>query len=109
MPGRDVAALPTEVLIHRTGIAGQCSDSNSDRWFPENEPGPAATAAELDAYADFAREACAGCPVIMECRERALRVEARPGVRSHGVSGGLAPHERRALIRARRENLAVAS
>jgi hypothetical protein len=38
-----------------------------------------------------------------ECRELALRIEARPGVRSHGIWGGLAPWERRDLIRARRK------
>ncbi len=101
-PGPEVAAMGTAVLSHRIGLAGLCSDSNDDRWFPA-EPAVDAPAAARREYEDRARAACLGCTVMPECRELALRIEARPGVRSHGVWGGLAPWERRGLIRARRQ------
>ncbi len=101
LPAPEIAALDTPVLSHRVGLAGLCSDSSSDRWFPP-EPVPEALA-ERREYEYRARAACLGCAVMPECRELALRIEARPGVRSHGVWGGLAPWERRGLIRARCE------
>lgn len=47
-----------------------------------------------------AKRVCASCPVALACLEDALRVE-RGHVR-HGVRGGLGPHERLELERARR-------
>jgi len=99
-----VPLLPTEALAHRVGLAGKCSDAGHDGWFPVM-PAPSEPA-EVAAYEDYAREACAGCPVTGECLELALRTEARPGVQAHGISGGLAPWERTAMASARK---AVAS
>jgi hypothetical protein len=96
LPGPEITALDTPVLSHRVGLAGLCSDSNSDRWFPP-EPAPEALA-ERREYEDRARAACLGCAVMPECRELALRIEARPGIRSCGIWGGLAPWEREDLI-----------
>lgn len=99
LPAQEVNILDTQVLTHRVGLAGLCSDSNSDRCFP---PEPAADAlAERIEYEYRARAHCLGCSVMPECRELALRIEARPGFRSHGIWGGLAPWERKDLIAAR--------
>ena len=97
-----VALLATDVLAHRAGLAGKCSDAGHDGWFPSAPR----NAAERAAYEDYAREACAGCPVTGECLELVLRDESGPGAEAHGIAGGLAPWERMALIGARR---AVAS
>jgi hypothetical protein len=102
LPSPEITAMATPVLSHRVGAAGLCSDSNDDRWFPL-EPAQGAFVAERREYADRARAACLGCTVMPECRELALRIEARPAIRSHGIWGGLAPWERRDLIRARRK------
>lgn len=99
-PPSRVTQLATGALSARIGAAGLCSDSNSDWWFPP-EPAMDAPTAEVREYEDRARAACLGCTVMPECRELALRIEARPGIRSHGVWGGLAPWERRDLIRSR--------
>jgi hypothetical protein len=96
--------MSTEVLSHRAGLAGKCSDAGHDGWFPV-DPEPSEPA-ELAAYEDYARQACAGCPVMGECLELVLRDESRPGAEAHGIAGGLAPWERTALAGARR---AVAS
>ena len=102
-PPSDVTQLATGALSARVGAAGLCSDSNSDMWFPVPEPRPTASARARREYEDRARAACLGCTVMPECRELALRIEARPGIRSHGIWGGLAPWEREDLIRARRK------
>lgn len=98
-PPSRVTRLATGALSARVGAAGLCSDSNSDMWFPA-EPRESAGEARRE-YEDRARAACLGCTVMPECRELALRIEARPGIRSHGIWGGLAPWEREALIGAR--------
>jgi WhiB family redox-sensing transcriptional regulator len=88
--------MRTEVLQHRIGAAGLCSDSNDDRWYP--------VASSFDsraAYVAYARAACLGCSVIDECRELALRIEARVPGAPHGVWGGTTPAERREMIRRR--------
>lgn len=66
-----------------------------------------------------ARAACSGCPVIAECLEAALRVEAIPGRIAEGIYGGRTPEERDNLRRSARrrsraarvrvEDMAVAS
>lgn len=102
LPGPQVTAQATPVLSHRVGVAGVCADSADDKWFPA-EPGPSATGKARAAYEEYARAACSGCTVLMECRELALRIEGRPRFQAHGVWGGLAPWERDALRRRRRE------
>lgn len=49
-----------------------------------------------------ARAACEGCPVIAECLEAALRVEAIPGRIAEGIYGGRTPEERDNLRRGAR-------
>jgi WhiB family redox-sensing transcriptional regulator len=100
-PPRSVSAStePTSVLAKRVHIRGLCIaakvDSATDPWFPVTEV--------EDELVRRARWACAGCPVIAECRELTLRIESRlPDSAIHGIFGALAPHERRTLIRARR-------
>lgn len=90
IPRAAALAMTAQQLMHRVGLAGQCSDAADDTWFPtepEND-------AERAAFEDYAREICSGCPVIAECRELTNRIERRPGVQAHGVAGGLAPWER---------------
>jgi len=99
--------LPYAVLKHRTGAAGKCADrATADRWFPPDPDPRCPDEGERAAYEDYARALCAGCQVIGECLELALRDESQPDVQAHGVFGGLAPWVREALVRAR---LAVAS
>lgn len=58
---------------------GTCTQMNGDLWFPE--PG---------ADASLAKELCAECPVLTQCREYALRSEDE-----YGVMGGLTARQRR--------------
>jgi hypothetical protein len=102
------ADLPTPVLVHRVGAAGLCADTADDRWFPA-EPHHDASQQAREAYEEYARKACEGCPVRADCLELALRIEDRPGVRAHGVWGGLAPWARTALRRARRRRAQYAA
>jgi hypothetical protein len=105
LPGPEIADRRTSVLSHRVGAAGLCPDSNDDRWFP-TEPNPhSGTDKARREFEAYARAACLGCTVLMECRELALRTEAQPRVKAHGIWGGLAPWERDAL---RRRRLAIA-
>lgn len=64
----------------------------NDPWFPATETG--------DKAAALARRACAGCPVVAECRAVAYREESTFGD-VWGVRGGLSAGERRDLLRAR--------
>jgi hypothetical protein len=88
----------TSVLAHRVAAAGLCSDSNGDRWFPA-EPGRLAPVTDREQYERYARAACRDCTVQAECLLLALRIESRPGIRSHGIWGGYAPWERDAARR----------
>lgn len=88
----------TSVLAQQVYLLGKCTTSvlgMTDPWFPaENN--------EIK-LAALAPEACAGCPVIAECLEMTLRLEADLS-REHitGIFGAKAGHERLALIEARR-------
>lgn len=67
---------------------------------PSKEP----TAARL-AREEAAKRVCAGCPVMVECREHAL-LQPEP----YGVWGGLTAAERRvALARRRRHDMELAN
>ncbi len=101
----DVTIAPTRVLSARVGAAGNCSDECSDDWFPP-EPVGSAEAARTR-YEQLARQLCAGCPVQAECLELALRYEAQPRVKRHGVWGGTAPWVRQRLHRARVRRAAI--
>ncbi|GAA4522841.1 hypothetical protein GCM10023191_102320 [Actinoallomurus oryzae] len=92
-------SLSNATLRQRIAEYGDCLEApEPDEWFP-NEP----TSEEArTAYEQTARELCADCPVIAECLERALRLEAVPYVVPHGIFGGTAPWTRRAINRNRR-------
>ncbi|GGK10637.1 hypothetical protein GCM10010123_45810 [Pilimelia anulata] len=96
------AQASTSALATVVGAHGVCANAQvtatDDPWFPATEI--------PDVLAELAREACAGCPALQACRELALRMEASlPGPAIQGLVGGLAPHERIELIRARRAEL----
>lgn len=63
-----------------------CRDLDPDLFFPTVDSGPV-----FDAQTATAKDACAGCPVRVECLTFAL---ARL---FHGVAGGLTAAERRQL------------
>jgi WhiB family redox-sensing transcriptional regulator len=89
--------MRSEVLSHRIGAGGLCSDSNDDRWYPDGSSFGSKTG-----YIEYARAACLGCAVRNECLELALRIEARAPGGPHGVWGGTTPQERREMIAHRR-------
>lgn len=91
------------MLAKRVQAQGLCTPNGKksevsaavDPWFPvtRNEP-------DLEAQA---RKVCAGCPVMDECAELALREEAAlPPDWIQGIYGGLAPHQRIEALKARR-------
>jgi hypothetical protein len=98
--GVGVRFLADTELAERTGQYGLCSGLISDkrsgaihdkRWFPDKTVTP-----------DAARAACAGCPVIAECLEKALR---RPELHNYGIFGGTTPEDRKAMTRTQRRRL----
>jgi WhiB family redox-sensing transcriptional regulator len=75
-------------------LLGACRAHDTDLFFhPEGERGPNRSNREASAKA-----ICAGCPVIVECREAALAARE-----PYGVWGGLSEHERETIL-ARREH-----
>lgn len=61
-----------------------CAEDDADAFF-----------SLLPADQAAAKEACAECPVLAECREQVLRLESGYGLSArHGVQGGLTPQER---------------
>lgn len=101
-PPLSVSALPSDLLASRLGRSGLCRGANDDRAFPDERRTPSEDAA-------YAQELCAGCPVQAECLEFALRTEKTGRYGAFGIWGGTTPTQRRAMIRARRQALAVAS
>jgi WhiB family transcriptional regulator, redox-sensing transcriptional regulator len=96
-----VTALPTG----RATPNCKAPDANPEDWFPHEPQADRPT--ERAAYEQTARQLCAGCPIAVECLEKELLVAG-----THGVFGGTAPWERRAMRRnaLRRANrMAVAS
>lgn len=72
-------------------VAARCRGVDTSMFFPRPEDGRGAVVrAERQA-----KEVCAACPVIVECREHALRLGE-----THGVWGGMNYAERRAYTRA---------
>jgi len=70
-------------------FAGSCRRESPDVFFhPEGERGPARRNRDRAAKA-----VCLDCPVLQNCREHALRV-GEP----YGVWGGMAEHERGAML-----------
>jgi WhiB family redox-sensing transcriptional regulator len=70
-------------------LHGSCRSLESAVFFhPDNERGPARRTRQARA-----KQICGGCPVLMECREHALRTKE-----PFGVWGGLDEDERRAIF-----------
>ena len=70
-------------------LLGSCRGADSDLFFhPEGERGPSRSNREAAAKA-----ICAGCPVLVRCREAALAARE-----PYGVWGGLSEHEREAIL-----------
>lgn len=66
----------------------KCTQRNADDWYPSG----------YRAYsADYARDLCAGCPVIDACLERTLGLELRARA-SHGIAGGMPSSARKKVI-----------
>lgn len=82
-------------------LHGACREADSTLFFhPESERGPARR--NRDAAA---KEICATCPVLAECRAHALTTRE-----PYGVWGGMSEDERAAIYAARRmEHTATAS
>lgn len=79
--------------------AAACRRDEAGLFFaPSKEP----TAARL-AREERAKQVCAGCPVLLSCREHALMMPE-----PYGVWGGLTAAERRVLIARRRRELPIA-
>jgi hypothetical protein len=98
---------PSSVLTQAIAADGLCTKpgavtSSNDPWFPVTE-------VEND-LVERAREACAGCPVMEQCKELTLRQEVEltkqatldgEPYESFGILAGLTPRERRTLVLAR--------
>lgn len=73
---------------------GSCRGMDSGTFFhPDGERNPSRAR-----RTERAKQVCAGCPVIVPCREFALRTQE-----PFGVWGGLAESERRAIIEQQRD------
>jgi Transcription factor WhiB len=97
---RDPARMTDTELDERINASGKCRGLITDQvsarehdatFFPDRQITPGE-----------ARAACSGCPVIAECLEAALRVEAVPGRIAEGIYGGRTPEERNNLRRSSR-------
>lgn len=92
------ASMSTATLRSRVAAAAKCAGNTDDAlWFPSLTGHYARSQ-----YAEHARAACLGCAVAGECLELAVREESAPGESPYGVRGGLAPWQRKALVRLRR-------
>ncbi len=82
----DTRRLPAPVAdVYEWQIRGACRGMDSGVFFhPEGERGPARSDREARA-----KQICAGCPVIAQCRRHALTVHE-----PYGVWGGLSESER---------------
>ncbi len=86
----EVARLPGPVMeLWEWQYEGSCRDIDDTLFFhPEGERGAARRR-----RADAAKAICAGCPVLMECREQALAIRE-----PYGVWGGLSEEDRAAIF-----------
>lgn len=83
----------------------ECQKYDPDLWFPDPSVNPPTPATE-EARWGFALSVCReDCPVIAECLEFVMRMEASTSARFRaGVWGGLTPEARAALYRKRVRN-----
>ena len=74
-------------------LEGACRDVSPEVFFhPEGERGSARRSRD-----SAAKEVCLGCPVLVQCREHALRVRE-----PYGVWGAMTEDEREAFYNGRR-------
>ena len=88
----EISRLPGPVMdLWEWQYQGACRDVDDTLFFhPEGERGSARRR-----RAEAAKAICAACPVLMECREAALRVRE-----PYGVWGGMSEEERAATLAA---------
>ena len=93
----DTRRLPVPVTdVWDWQMRGACRGMDSALFFhPEGERGPARSGREAQA-----KQICASCPVLAQCRAHALAVHE-----PYGVWGGLSESERDVIVR--RQNRAV--
>ncbi len=72
-----------------------CGPDTAHLFFPQDKVNAAM-------HVRQAKAICAGCPVLVECREEALSPDNPIGVLLFGVWGGMSMDERVRLIRRRR-------
>ncbi len=60
-----------------------CAEGYAEHWFPEGSPTD-----------DYAAKLCAGCPVLQQCGDFALRTGE-----TDGIWGGMTPRQRTVLVR----------
>jgi len=95
----DTRRLPVPVTdIWDWQLSGACRGMDSSLFFhPEGERGPARSGREAQA-----KQICASCPVLTQCRAHALAVRE-----PYGVWGGLSEAERDVIVRRRDRRLRV--
>ena len=86
----DIRRLPGRTAeLWEWQVHGACRGMDSARFFyPEGERGPRRERRE-----EAAKEICAQCPVLTDCRAHALQVQE-----PYGIWGGLTEHERFAIL-----------
>lgn len=96
----DISRLPGPIAdIWDWQFEGACRGADPTIFFhPEGERGPSRENRDAAAKA-----VCAGCPVLQECAEHALRVRE-----PYGVWGGMTEDEREEIV-ARRRGLKLVS
>jgi hypothetical protein len=91
-------------LEQRVAARAKCRQPgvNPDDWFPVSGESEHASELVSQNTAAYAREVCAGCPVITSCLKLSLDIPQG----QWGVWGGLSARERRQMLRARSRNAA---
>lgn len=102
--------VPAEIRAHSEATlsdaldSGMCAGADTDAWFPDwSEVGHPSTE-KRERERQHAENLCAGCPVIAECLELALRIPHG----AYGVWGGTTSWQRRDIRAARRGREAAA-
>lgn len=63
---------------------GACAELDTEIFYVGSQRGPA-----LTAFENVAKGVCASCPVLLQCRDYALRTHE-----PYGIWGGLTPQDR---------------
>lgn len=90
--------LRTRRLVDLVATTGKCSGTDdTERFFPLE---PANFYPDRRGkYEQNARKQCGGCHARLACLLLALRTEAQPRQVPYGIYGGMAPWERKAMLR----------